>query len=429
MFSLLSQHITLIPIGLLGLIAVYFLLKYPEVSFALFIAAYVIKGGINVGYFNLTAILLVISIIGFSLPILIGRKFEFRIKTADIWLCLFMGILIGGILWTPDSSIGIKKAWRVFVLTFIPYFLARIFLKQTSQVKRFLSTLLISASLVGIILVIQSYLTNFQGGRLQFFEANPIPEASLLGMGFLIATIGLIEHSFQRQWMRWLSIGIIPILLYGILLTGSRGPLVSVTIAMVFYLIVTFRKRPKFVFGVGLFVAILVIIVVKFNILPTGIVNRYDPLTWQTSMSVMERTFSYQSTWKTILQNPLIGAGTGTIYLAENIFLEIISNVGIIGLVLFIMFLYSVARKGCQYLRRTYPRQDEMTGGIGLIVLAITIALFIDKQVSYELAGDKDLFVFLGIMMNLPLMIKHSRMLGQRRRGNSNGTDQSRIIY
>jgi len=47
--------ILLIP---LIIIFLYFLLKYPEVSFALFISAYVIKGGINIGYFNLIVVFL-----------------------------------------------------------------------------------------------------------------------------------------------------------------------------------------------------------------------------------------------------------------------------------------------------------------------------------------------------------------------------------
>ena len=57
-----QYYIILIPVSI---IALYFLLKYPEISLALFINVYVIKGGINIGYFNLTAILLIITVIGF----------------------------------------------------------------------------------------------------------------------------------------------------------------------------------------------------------------------------------------------------------------------------------------------------------------------------------------------------------------------------
>lgn len=396
-----SYFIILIPIGLL---VTYYLLKYPEVSFALFISAYVLKGGINIGYFNLTAILLIITILGFLFPVLKGKKFEYHIKTPDLWFFLFMIILIAGILWSPDYIIGIKKAWRVFVLTFTSYFIARLFLNQIMQIKRFLGTLLISASLIGIILMIKSYLINFRGGRLQFFEANPIPEASLLGIGVLIAIISVIENSFKNRWVKWLITGIIPVLFYGILLTGSRGPLVSTIIAIIFYLLIKFREKPKFVFTFSLLVAMLFLVIINFNILPEGVLNRFNPLTWMESESSIERMSLYKLTWETILKNPLTGAGTGAIYIAENIFFEVLSNVGIIGLILFIMFLYSVGRKGGRYLTTIYPHQDITERGIGLMVLVISIALFIDKQVSYELAGNKDLFIFLGIIMNLPFL-------------------------
>jgi hypothetical protein len=393
--------ILLIPVFV---VALYFLLKYPEVSFALFISAYVLKGGINFGYSNLTVILLIITILGFLFPVLKGKKFEYHIKSPDLWFFLFMIILIAGILWSPDYIIGIKKTWRVFVLTFTSYFIARLFLNQIIQIKRFLSTLLISASLIGIILLIQSYLINFRGGRLQFFEANPIPEASLLGIGVLIATISIIENSFKNRWIKWLIIGIIPVLFYGILLTGSRGPLVSTIIAIIFYLLVKFRERPKFVFIFSLSVVILFLVIVNFNILPGGILNRFNPLTWIESESSIIRMSSYKLTWEIILKNPLIGAGTGAIYLTENIFFEILSNVGIIGLILFIMFLYSVVKKGFLYLFKIYYKQEKELKSISLMIIAIAIVLFIDKQVSYELAGDKDLFAFLGIIINLPFL-------------------------
>ena len=390
--------ILLIPIIL---IVLYFLLKYPEVSFALFISAHVLKGGINFDYFNLTAILLIITILGFLLPVLQGKKFEYYIKSPDMWFFLFMIILIAGIFWSPDYMIGIKKTWRVFVLTFTSYFIARLFLNQIMQIKRFLSTLLILASLIGIILMIQSYLIDFRGGRLQFFEANPIPEASLLGMGVLIAIISVIENIFRNGWVRWLIIGIIPVLFYGILLTGSRGPLISTIIAIIFYLLIKLRERPKFVFKFSLLAVMLFLVIINFNILPGGILNRFNPLTWLESESSKERLSLYKSTWETVMKNPLTGAGTGAVYIAENIFFEILSNVGIIGLTLFVMFLYSAGRKGCQYLTKIYPYQDISERGIGLMVLIITVALFVDKQVSYELAGEKDLFTFIGVAINL----------------------------
>jgi len=390
-----------------GLIALRFLLRYPEVALALFVAAYVLKGGINVGPFNLTVIMLIISILGFVLPVLVGKKrVEFRITRADVWLWLFIIIWIGGILYSPRPAFGIERTFRIFAITLTPYFLARIFLMQSQQVKRFLATLFVAALLVGLILVTGTGETQFHNGRMIFLKANPIPEASLLAMGFLIAVIGVAEGLFRRQWVRWLNLGSTPILIYGIFLTGSRGPLVSITVAAIFYFAAIFRKRAGVVLAVGLALVILGIGVVNFGILPHSFVTRYNPLTWGASMSVNERVTLYQSLWQETQQEPLLGMGTGSVGIAENIFLEIYANVGIIGLLCFLAFLYSVARRGVRYLISIYPHGDRVTRAIGLLVITVAVALFMDKQVSYALDGDKDLFIFLGLVVNLPCIVQ-----------------------
>ena len=385
-----------------GLIALRFLLRYPEIALALFIAAYVLKGGINVGLLNLTVVMLIISILGFVLPVLRGKKkVQFRITRADVWLWLFMIIWIGGILYSPRPAVGIERTFRILAITIAPYFLTRIFLTQSQQVKRFLVTLFLSAVAVSLVLVVGAGVASFQNGRMMFLEANPIPEASLLAMGVLIAVIGTLEGVFRKRWIRWLSLGTTPILIYGILLTGSRGPLVSITVAAIFYFAAIFRKRAGVVLAVGLAFVILGMGVVNFDILPHSLTTRYNPLTWGTSMSVNKRMTLYQSIWQETQQQPILGLGTGSMNLAENIFLEVYANVGIVGLLCFLAFLYSVARHGLRYLVRVYPHERGMTRGLGLLVVTVAVALFMDKQVSYALDGDKDLFVYLAILVNI----------------------------
>ena len=119
-------------------------------------------------------------------------------------------------------------------------------------------------------------------------------------------------------------------------------------------------------------------------------------------MSVGSRLTLYQSIWQETQQQPILGLGTGSAHLAENIFLEVYANVGLIGLLCFLAFLYSIARHGVRYLVRAYPCENTMVRGIGLLVVAVAVALFVDKQVSYALDGDKDLFIFLGLVVNLP---------------------------
>jgi len=395
----------LVAVGLGGLIALRFLLRYPEIALALFVAAYVLKGGINVGPLNFTVMMLIISILGFVLPVLTSQeKIQFQIHAADVWLWLFMIIWIAGILYSPRPTVGIATTFRILAITLTPYFLTRIFLTQSQQVKWFLVGLFLSAVAVSLVLVVGAGVAHSQNGRMIFLEANPIAEASLLAMGLLIAVIGTAEGVFRKRWMRWFSLGSVPLLVYGLLLTGSRAPLVSVVVAVVFYSAVIFRRRAAVVLAAGLALVILGIGVVNFGILPHSVVVRYNPANWMASMSVGERRTLYETIWLETQKKPVLGLGTGSVHIAENMFLEVYANVGILGLLCFLAFLYSIARRAIQYLVRVYPHENKMIREIGLLVLVISVALFTDKQVGYALDMDKDLFIFLGLILNAAYM-------------------------
>jgi O-antigen ligase len=86
----------------------------------------------------------------------------------------------------------------------------------------------------------------------------------------------------------------------------------------------------------------------------------------------------------------------------HNIFLEVISENGLIGLLVFLGFLGSVAWAGFRYLAIHRIRLAPHESAIGLAVLAISLTLLVEKQFSYSLTMHKELFTFLGIIVNLP---------------------------
>ena len=416
MINLFSQHITLIPIGLFGLIAVYFLLKYPEVSFALFIAAYVIKGGINVGYSNLTAILLIITASGFILPLAIGKKIKFRFQSSDIWLWVFVITLVGGCFFSSNSQEGFIKAIRFILIVWFPYMVARIFLKTNEQVRLFIKTIFVTAILISILLIIISFSGRYTGGRIEFFEANQIPIATLLAMALVIAVIGTIESIFDdwKYGRSFCAITIIP-LLYSLFLVGCRGPLISAISGLIFYFLVTFRKRPKtaFIIGLALFFA-MVIWISNFDIIYSAFrkipnIGSYSLTALKGGTSTIQRKEAYSLAVTLFMQKPLLGIGTGEFPRGypHNIFLEIAAENGIVGLIVFICFLFAIARIGFRYLTYYFSRLDKNSGVTGLIILTISLSLFIEKQFSYGLDMHKDLFAFLGLVVNLPLITRY----------------------
>jgi len=416
MIGLFSQPIILTSIGGLSLIAMYFLLKYPEVSFALFITAYVLKGGVNIGYFNLTAILLIITVLGFILPLATGKKIKFKVQLADIWLWAFIIVLVGGCFFSSNSQEGFTKAIRFILIVWLPYMVARIFLKTNGQVRLFIKTIFVTAILISILLIIISFSGRYTGGRIEFFEANQIPIATLLAMALVIAVIGTVENIFDDWKYGKLFCAIVTVpLLYSFFLVGCRGPLISAILGLIFYFLATFRERPKIAFIIGL--ALLFVIVIwisNFDIINSTFgklpnINLYSLAEIKGGMSTIQRKEAYSLAVTLFMQRPLLGIGTSGFPRGypHNIFLEIAAENGIVGLIIFICFLFAIARIGFRYLIFYFSRLDRQSKITALIILTVSLFLFVEKQFSYRLDMHKDLFAFLGLVVNLPLITRY----------------------
>jgi O-antigen ligase len=410
----------LIPVGIIALI---YLFKYPEIAFGLFIFAYIIKGGINLGFLNLTAIMLIIAASGFFLPVITGRRVSLKPKMSDFWLLGFVIILLIGYYLTPNPEGGFIKIARFITIVLIPYVLARVFLRDWEKIKRFLITIFIVASIYSILLTFLSFLGGYGGGRIEFLEVNVIPLATLLAVGLIIAVIGTVDHLFTKwKIRRAYCVIMIPLFIYTIFLTGTRGPLFSTIIGLGFYFLLIFKKRPKLV-AVIAFVCILMIIFLmqNSNLIYSYLSEKIPNLGLyligeiKSGQSTLQRKELYSLAIAAFFRKPLLGIGTEgfaeispLFVYPHNIFLEIGAENGIIGLILFICFLFTIGWYGLRYLILYFSKLNNQTKTITLTILTISLTLLIEKQFSYGLDSHKDLFVFLALIANLSQISKNS---------------------
>jgi len=397
-----------------GLCILYFLFRKPEITFALFLFSYVIEGGDLIpGPIDLTPILLFISFAGFFLPAIMRKTIQYSSKRSDIWLLIFLFVLFGGSYFAPDLQSGIKKAILFAVAVVLPYMIVRFFFKTYKQIKVFLFTILVLATGIAVILIFISFSPIYYGGRLQLFEANPIATATLLAVGLIIAVIGLNSNLFSKTIQgKAICIAIIPLCLYGMFLSGVRGPLISVIIGLAFYLLIMYIRQPMIWTRMAV---IVVLLLMTFNVWYPYIASKvpniraYSPEALIQGKSVKERLERYQGAIKLFAQRPLLGGGTNSYEqrtkldeYPHNIFLEIVSENGLIGLLVFLGFLGSVVWAGFRYLAICHIRFDPHERAIGLAVLTVSLILLVEKQFSYSLTMHKELFAFLGIIVNLP---------------------------
>jgi len=430
---LLKSYLFLIPVGIFTL---YYLLKYPEISFALFINAYVIKGGINLGYFNLTAILLIVTVVGFILKQLIKKdknaiSLNFKLESPDKFILLFIAVLVIGCIYSLNRNAGIVKALRFIVLVFVPYLLARIFLVKGDQIKLFLISVSITALTVSVLLVLISIFGKYTGGRMYFLQANPIPVSLLLVVGLVIFFIGITQNIFN-EWKYgklFCALAIIP-LLYSIFLVGSRGPIISAIVGLIFFALILFKTKIKDRNTTIILIITLILILVGiscFDIIYSKLfANQVIPednnvvsevkkiipniesfsLKNAKNMSVNIRLKHYSDAWYLFKNKPLFGIGTGGFPggYPHNIFLEIAAENGLLGLIIFFGFLFTICQKGYQFLNENFKKINKHAKIMSLIILAIGISLFVERQFSFGLDMHKDLFAFLGIVVSLPLI-------------------------
>lgn len=402
--------------------AFLFLFKYPEITFGLFVFAYVIKGGVNIGFFNLTAILLIIATFGFFSPMAIGKKILFKLQTSDFLILAFVIILLIGCFITSNLGSGFIKAIRFILIVLAPYFLARIFLRDWGKIRRFLITIFSVASVYAVLLTFLSIFGGYEGGRIEFLEVNQIPLATLLIIGLIMVTIGVLEHLFTKfKLVVICCIAIIPFFIYSIFLVGVRGPLFSAIIGLSFYFLLILKRRPKLT-TVVVFTCILTIffIIQNFDSIYSYTLEKipnfklYSLEEIKGGQSTLQRLRLYSLAIDSFFEKPILGIGTkgfaeidSKSAYPHNIFLEIGAENGTIGLVFFICFLFTVGYYGVRYLIFYLSRFDKQTKTIVLTVLTVSLTLLIERQFSYSLTTNKDLFVFLALVVNLSQISKN----------------------
>ena len=399
---------------LVAVIALVYLLRYPEIALGIFLFSYVIEGGMSLPWFlNLTLVMFVIAVLGFIAQLTIGKKNNFRLQSVDFWLLGFIIILFAGSYLVPNPEAGFIKALRFATIVFFPYLLARVFFNECAQIYRFLKTILVLAAIICIALIAISIKQGITG-RMALFEANEIPTATLFAVGLVLTVIEAMMPS-QRNWKldRILYVAIIPVFLYGIFLTGVRGPLIAAVVGLALYFFIGFLKRITPKFRVACITA-LILIIIGFYYLGDRLPNieAYSLTTIREGLSTAERLEQYSLVRNLFSQSPLLGVGTngfeqltGWGY-PHNIFMEVAVENGLIGLIFFGTFLGIVGWYGFRFLAFYYRRLDMPKQKIGLIILTISLVLLVGRQFSFGLDMHKDLFVFLALIVNLPVIVK-----------------------
>ena len=408
----------------LGLIILWWLINNPAITLMILSLTAIIKGYL-INYFpvieilDITVIATLIIWLGLVKILLEGNwKLPSEPKSI-VYLFLIFGLLLGiSYIYTASPDYGFRKILRFNTFAVTIFISPLLIIKSPADSKRLLSYFyFLLVIIIGIMLLQFVYFLKWGDfaivlaywNRISIPGANPIQVSRYLAIGAAMM-IALLIRNKPSQSLHYFAI--LFVILLSIILSGSRGPLVSIIIGSIVYAILYERKHSFRIYGYGI-LAIGTIITLLL-LLPESLTQRFFDLSQGSvimtqqgvrRISTIATRFEFWSmslqAWFSSITSFFIGLGAGSFsslfiwrdwrWYPHNLFFEIIVELGLIGLVIGILFIiksYQIINKGIQ--------RGSFTDHSALWV-AGTVVMFIAAQFSGDINDNRILWMFIGI--------------------------------
>ncbi|MDR4499373.1 MAG: O-antigen ligase family protein [Candidatus Scalindua sp.] len=267
----------------------------------------------------------------------------------------YVGLCIGailciGFLWTPSPNYGLWKVEAYMLYSLLLLLSTSLFAGENERLVRIIYT----AAFLGVIFSFVGLYTISAGdsqewGRLTIGSFDPIWLARAMGVSFL-ALLMLFEIT-RSKVMKIFILVFLFCLVFLIFNTGSRGPTFSLFLTLLFYF-AFFLKRPL-IQKVVIIAIVGIIICAAFIFMPQEAQDRFNLFSFSESEQGTDystgRMPLFSSALLAFYSHPFFGLGTGgfsyhycshdTRLYPHNLFLEMGSELGILGIGLIIFFI------------------------------------------------------------------------------------------
>ncbi len=321
---------------------------------------------------------------------LIRRKRTFRFSLMDFFVLLFGALLLlgGFVSVRPEASLPPAV---LFVILMLGYFAAVNLIRTKEQLMRCIGAFAISASLVSLYGVIQYFLGNVSSkwqdmslfaslaGRVTstFDNPNVLGEFLIMAAPFLLALL-LSSGKFGARAVTFVGFALV---LVCTVLTYSRGAWIGMIAGMFFFALVLTKKAIFLICG-----GIAAVPLLAF-LLPESVVSRFLSIGNLSDSSTSFRLKIYETVSHLIGDwwGGGVGIGEGSftaVYTsgysftafdqvphAHSLYLQLFAEIGIIGLIIFLLTMLFSLQSGITALRReTGTHRLFLAAGLASVV-------------------------------------------------------------
>jgi O-antigen ligase len=417
------SYIILFPIIIIGL---FYLIKYPEIAFVLFVNAGIFKADPRFQLpepLDWTILLALISIVG------IFRK---RIMKRTIYPQIHRNILIPYIIMAALSIIsysytlspiyGEIKLLKFLTLTSYALFGPIYIIRDVNDMRRFFGTY------VGLSII--TFGDVIMAGEIQTFKYNftqAFGSSGYLVLGKISGEVSIIVALYyylnqNKIWLRAISIALLISNIYLTLITGARGSAIALGVVLIIAILFLVGKiiknnivLNKSLSKTGLKIILsIIVILISVSIFTienkekfSSLIARTSQLTNNINTSVPVRIHQFKIAIDILTTMPTaftgLGIGGFSMYahgydktrgaFVHNIFLDIGVDIGVIGLLSFIIMII-LALKTCLQLLK-YDKSDD-NYYIRITLLTLLLFMLFYSSVHGNINDSRSLLTWVG---------------------------------
>jgi O-antigen ligase len=362
---------------------------------------------------DLTAFFFCLSVV-VGVFILMCRNFRIKINIL-IYVLLataFIIYIISSLMWTPGQAYAEQKAFYIATLTYWSLIATTLIIAPSiTRIRRFVLIIFVFSCWVAL----ESFNVYLQSKGMGFVNAlggNYLGVGRVLGLGALIVLVYLIFYAY-RGIEKLFAFVLFAVFMMLLLVVGGRVPLLATVLSAAVPFVVSFRINTDYQVFIKKYIIPLYVV---FGALVIGIAfllqSGYLTTTMNRLLVLLEpgmgasagkRLLYYVSSFYIWMEQPIIGHGIGSWPIMmglgdvraypHNIMLEILCELGLIGLFLFCLLIAFALKQ------IIVPWRILNNSPIRILVLMLFFNTFINAMVSGDLHDNRVLFAMLGLMV------------------------------
>lgn len=405
---------TYLLLAIVGILFAFLLYKRIEIAYVFFVTSGLWKEYPWITLINtkidITFVLFSILVLNFIFKLLKNKKIKSNVIASLVYLFILFFYMTISLLYCTNIEFGFDKTIKFAMLSIGTVIFPIICFNKPKEIRNVFFLLLAFSYLYAI--------SNLYIGTGYVFNTDYIGVARLIGLGVIISMVYMINIKNNRLINFFLLASVI-IFSISILITGSRQVLLSLFIIVIYYFmyfVTRFSLKSKLKYLTGLIFILFIILFLNYKqYIQLNSINRLIELilninsTGGIFKSDLNRLSLFRAAISGFIKNPVIGKGIASYYsligfdsiyvYPHNIILEILCELGAIGIAIVIFFSNKVYRDFKYFTKYTLP-STQSRFYIQIINLILVYSL-INSMVSGDINSNKYIWLALGLFYSL----------------------------